>query len=60
MYIESDRDDLRAICLPEMEDSADFSENGIAQVTADDGEVLLSEYPEEFSEHNADSNTTDD
>jgi len=35
-----------------MEDSAEFSDNNIAQVTEQDGTVLVETYPDEFSEHN--------
>lgn len=51
MYVETTRDGLQAISLPGMSEAAEFSENNIAQVTAEDGGVLLAEYPEAFSEH---------
>ena len=56
MYVKCDRSDLRVISLPGMEGSAEFSQTGIAQVTAADGEVLLDEYPDEFSEHDTETN----
>lgn len=55
MYVKTDKDSLVRIITPEMETAAEFSGNNIAQVTEHDGEVLLSKYPETFSEHTPDN-----
>lgn len=52
MYIKTDRDTLTRIRISGMDSAAEFSDNNIAHVTEDDGEVLLNEHPEKFSEHN--------
>jgi len=43
MYVETDRNELRALKLPDMDSIAEFSENNVAQVTEHDGEILIAE-----------------
>lgn len=52
-YVKTDRDNLQALSLPEMESIASFSSNNIAQVTEHDKEVLLE--VEHISEHTTDN-----
>lgn len=49
MYVKSNRDDLKAIKIPEMDEMAEFSDNNIAQVKQSDGEILLE--LDGFTEH---------
>jgi hypothetical protein len=50
MYVKTDRDNLQRLSLPEMEKAANFSDNNVAQVTAEDGELLINEY-DHITEH---------
>lgn len=43
MYVETTRDELQALKLPGMNSAAEFSANNKAQVSADDGAVLIDE-----------------
>jgi hypothetical protein len=52
MYIKTTRDNLQAISVEDMDGTASFSENNIAQVTEEDGQVLIERFPDRFSEHN--------
>lgn len=52
MYIKTERENLQAISLPKMDGIAEFSENNVAQVTEDDGTVLIDEI-DHISEHNS-------
>jgi len=41
MWITSDRDNLQAIKLPEMDSVAQFSDNNKAQVSESDAQILI-------------------
>lgn len=56
MYVKCDKDELKAISTGEMDGTAEFSNNNIAQVTESDGKALLEAFPEQFSEHNTEDN----